>query len=96
MEGVKEISPCFFDQTMSGLFGVYVTIGLMNYSVLNIYCHLNFKVATISQEAAQFFSQNSTISSVTYREKHNTFSISPICFFLHIPVEITSKDIFSF
>ena len=35
MEGVKEISPCFFDQTMSGLFGVHVTIGSMNYSVLN-------------------------------------------------------------
>ena len=35
MEGMKEISPCFFDQTMSGLFGVHVTIGSMNYSVLN-------------------------------------------------------------
>ena len=48
MEGVKEISFCFFDQTMNGLFGVHVTIGLMNYSVLNIYCHSNLKVATIS------------------------------------------------
>ena len=44
----KEISPCFFDQTMSGLFGVYVTIGSMNYSVLNIYHHPDLKVATIS------------------------------------------------
>ena len=50
MEGVKEISPCFFDQTMSGLFGVHVTIGLMNYSVLNIYHHPDLKVTTISQE----------------------------------------------
>ena len=58
MERVKEISPCFFDQTMSGLFGVHVTIGLMNYSVLNIYCHSDFKVATISQEATCFFGQN--------------------------------------
>ena len=58
MEGVKEISPCFFDQTMSGLFGVHVTIGLTNYSVLNIYHHPNLKVATILQEAACFFSQN--------------------------------------
>ena len=58
MEWVKEISLCFFDQTMSGLFDVYVTIGLMNYSVLNIYHHLDLKVATISQEAAQFFDQN--------------------------------------
>ena len=55
MEGVKEISPCFFDQTMSGLFGVHVTIGSTNYSVLNIYCHPDLKVATISQEAARFF-----------------------------------------
>ena len=39
MEGVKEISPCFFDQFMSGLFGVYMTIGSTNYSVLNIFCH---------------------------------------------------------
>ena len=35
MEGVKEISSCFFDQTMSGLFGVHVTIELTNYFVLN-------------------------------------------------------------
>ena len=54
MEGVKEISPCFFDQTMSGLFGVHVTIGLMNYSVLNIYCHSDLKVATILQEGCSF------------------------------------------
>ena len=58
IEGVKEISPCFFDQTMSGLFGVHVTIGSTNYSVLNIYRHPDLKVATISQEAAQFFGQN--------------------------------------
>ena len=56
VEGVKEISPCFFDQTMSGLFGVHVTIGLTNYSVLNIYYHPDLKVATILQEAARFFS----------------------------------------
>ena len=54
MEGVKEISSCFFDQTTSGLFEVHVLIGLTNYSVLNIYYHPNLKVATISQEAAQF------------------------------------------
>ena len=48
MEGVKEIAPCFFDQTMSGLFGVHVTIGSTNYSVLNIYCYPDLKVATIS------------------------------------------------
>ena len=59
MEGVKEISPCFFDQTMSGLFEVYVTIGSINYSVLNIYHHPNLKVATISQKATCFFGQNS-------------------------------------
>ena len=47
---MKEISLCFFDQTMSGLFGVHVTIGLMNYSVLNIFYHPDLKVATISQE----------------------------------------------
>ena len=35
MEGVKEISFCFFDQTISRLFEVYMTIGLMNYFVLN-------------------------------------------------------------
>ena len=58
MEGVKEISPCFFDQTISGLFGVHMTIGLMNYSVLNIYHHPDLKVATILQEATRFFSQN--------------------------------------
>ena len=58
MEGVKEISLCFFDQTMSGLFGVHVTIGSTNYSVLNIYCHPDLKVAIISQEVARFFSQN--------------------------------------
>ena len=58
MEGVKEISPCFFDQTMSGLFGVHVTIGSTNYSVLNIYHHPDLKVATILQEATHFFSQN--------------------------------------
>ena len=40
MEGVKEISPCFFD--------VHVIIGSTNYSVLNIYYHLDLKVATIS------------------------------------------------
>ena len=51
MKGVKEISPCFFDQTMNELFEVYVTIGLMNYSVLNIYCHPDLKVSTILQEA---------------------------------------------
>ena len=58
MEGVKEISPCFFDQTVSGLFGVHVTIGSTNYSVLNIYHHSDLKVATISQEATCFFGQN--------------------------------------
>ena len=58
MEGVKEIASCFFDQTMSGLFRVHVTIGLTNYSVLNIYCHPDFEVTTISQEATWFFSQN--------------------------------------
>ena len=58
MEGVKEISLCFFDQTMSGLFGVHVTIGLTNYSVLNIYCHPDLKVATISQKTTCFFGQN--------------------------------------
>ena len=52
MEGVKEISLCFFDQTMSGLFGIHMTIGSTNYSVLNIYHHLDLKVATILQEAA--------------------------------------------
>ena len=55
MEGVKEIAPCFFDQTMSGLFGVHVTIELTNYSVLNIYHHPDLKVTTISQEATCFF-----------------------------------------
>ena len=55
MEGIKEISLCFFDQTVSGLFGVHVTIGLTNYSVLNIYHHPNLKVATISQKATCFF-----------------------------------------
>ena len=58
MEGVKEISPCFFDQTMSGLFSVHVTIGSTNYSVLNIYRHPDLKVATILQEATHFFGQN--------------------------------------
>ena len=58
MEGVKEIFLYFFDQTMSGLFGVHVTIELMNYSVLNIYHHPDLKVATILQEATWFFSQN--------------------------------------
>ena len=58
MEEVKEISSCFFDQTMSGLFGVHVTIGSTNYSVLNIYCHPDLKVAIILQEAAHFFGQN--------------------------------------
>ena len=58
MEGVKEISPCFFDQTTSGLFRVYVTIGSTNYSVLNIYYHPDLKVAIISQEATCFFGQN--------------------------------------
>ena len=55
MEGVKEISPYFFDQTMNGLFEVYVIIELMNYSVLNIYHHPDLKVATISQEVTWFF-----------------------------------------
>ena len=55
MEGVKEISPCFFDQTMSRLFGVHMTIESTNYSILNIYHHPDLKVATISQEATQFF-----------------------------------------
>ena len=43
---------------MSGLFGVYITIGLMNYSVLNIYHYFDLKVATILQKATQFFGQN--------------------------------------
>ena len=59
MKGVKEISFCFFDQTISGLFGVHVTIGSTNYSILNIYCHPDLKVVIISQEAIQFFGQNS-------------------------------------
>ena len=58
MEGVKEISPCFFDQTTSGLFEVHVIIKLMNYSILNIYHHPNLKVATILQKATHFFGQN--------------------------------------
>ena len=58
MEGVKEISLCFFDQTMSELFEVHVIIRLINYSVLNIYHHSDLKVAIISQEATQFFGQN--------------------------------------
>ena len=57
MEGVKKISSCFFDQTMSRLFGVYVTIGSTNYFVLNIYHHPNLKVATISQEATCFLGE---------------------------------------
>ena len=48
MEGVKEISSCFFNQTMSELFGVHVTIELMNFFALNIFYHSNLKVATIS------------------------------------------------
>ena len=56
---MKEISPCFFDQTISGLFRVYVIIGLMNYSVLNIYYYPDLKVVTILQEATWFFGQNS-------------------------------------
>ena len=43
---------------MSGLFGVYMTIGLTNYSVLNIYHYPDLKVTTISQEATRFFGQN--------------------------------------
>ena len=35
-----------------------MTIGLTNYSILNIYHHPDLKVATISQEATHFFGQN--------------------------------------